>query len=151
MPDDSVIRLGGRAFRPVLDATIEHDYWMMGRIRLAGIDRVVIEDGELPEEFAVRLLRELVNSGEIFAILGGAIMPADRDVCDWTPEMAADTSTFLKRLTAAEDKQTINSVTASLLAGFFAHGLATLLTSRSYSSEKLASPSPNSAGVDTVH
>lgn len=127
------ITLGGREFRPVVDATIEHDYWLMGHIRRAGIDRVVIEEGEPPDEFALRLMRELVNSGATFTILGGAIMPADKAVHEWTPEMATATAEFLKRLTDPKDKQTLNGCTASLLAGFFSSGLASLETSRKFS------------------
>lgn len=147
---DKLIRLGGREFQPVVDGTIEHDYWLMGLIRRAGIDRCVIEDGESPDEFAIRLMRELVNSGHAFSILSGVMMPADREVCDWTPAMAADTEAFLKRLTAPEDKQTLNACTASLLAGFFVNGLATLRTSPKYSSaaEEAASPSES---ANVVH
>jgi len=130
------IRLGGREFRPVVDATIEHDYWLMGLIRRAGIDQVVKEEGESPDEFALRLMRELINSGQAFAILSGVMMPADKEVCDWTPAMAGETAAFLKRLTAPEDKAALNACTASLLSGFFANGLATLKTSqRSTSNE----------------
>jgi hypothetical protein len=151
-PGDKLIRLGGREFRPVEDGTIEHDYWLMGLIRRAGMDRVVMQEGESPDEFASRIMFELMASEHAFSILGGAMMPADKDVCDWTPAMAADTAAFLKHLTSAEDKQTLNACTASLVADFFVHGLATLMTSRKYSSplEAPASPSENVGDWDAL-
>lgn len=127
------ITLGGREFRPVVGATIEHDYWLMGHIRRAGIDRCALEEGESPDDYALRLMREVINSGEAFTLLGGTLIPADKKVTDWTPAIAQETAEFLKRLTDPNDKQKLNGCTASLLAGFFSSGLASLETSRRYS------------------
>lgn len=122
------IRLGGREFRPVVDATIEHDYWLMGLIRRAGISPNM-KAGESPDAFATRITDETLTSGQAFSILSGFLMPAEKDVCDWTPDMAAETAAFLKRLRAPEDKATIKACTADLLSGFFASGLVALMTS----------------------
>lgn len=127
------IELGGRAYVPVKNSTIEHDFYLMGQIRAAGLDEVHVRPEESPEDFALRLLRDVINSGRVFLLLGGLLIPEGTASEDWTPELAEETARALKKLTAPDDKEKIREQVLSLLIGFFETGLACLTTSRSYS------------------
>lgn len=127
------IELGGRTYVPVKNSTIEHDFWLMGQIRSAGLDEVRINPDEKPEDFALRLLRDVINSGKVFLLLGGLLIPEGTAGEDWTPELAGETAGALKKLTAPEDKEKVREQVLSLLIGFFEAGLACLTTSRSFS------------------
>lgn len=144
---DDLIRLGGRDFQPVVNSTIEHDYWLMARIRRAGLDRVTINPGEVPDEFVIRVLRETIDSGQVFELLGGMLMPADKLGADWTPDMAQATGEFLKGLTKPDDKQIVNASVMSMLSGFFESGLASLVTSPKYSPDETSPPAKPSASA----
>ena len=124
------IKIGGRMFVPVKNSTIEHDFWLMAHIRGAGLDRIAIEEGEPPEDFAVRLLGEVINSGRIFPILGGLFLPEKISSVDWTPEVAEETASFLKKISDPQDKLEIQRQVISLLISFFQTGLASLTISR---------------------
>jgi hypothetical protein len=127
------IELGGRTYVPVKNSTIEHDFWLMGQIRAAGLDEVHVRPDERPEDFAVRLLRDVINSGRVFLLLGGLLIPEGVASEDWTPEIAEDTAGTLKKLTTPDDKEKVREQVISLLIGFFETGLACLTTSRSFS------------------
>ena len=124
------IKIGGQTFVPVKNSTIEHDFWLMAHIRGAGLDRIAIEEVEAPEDFAVRLLGEVINSGRIFPILGGLFLPEKMSSLDWTPELAEETATFLKKISDPQDKLEIQKQVISLLISFFQSGLVSLRISR---------------------
>jgi hypothetical protein len=124
------IKIGGRMFVPVKNSTIEHDFWLMAHIRGAGLDRIAIEEGEPPEEFAVRLLGEVISSGRIFPILGGLFLPEKISSLDWTPEVAEETAAFLKKVSDPDDKALIQQQVVSLLISFFQSGLVSLRISQ---------------------
>jgi hypothetical protein len=127
--------IGGREWKAITNSTLEHDFWTMGQIRAAGLDRVVIEEGEKVEEFFLRIQREAINHGRAFLLLGGFLMPAEVDPLDWSEEMAIETANFFRKLTDPADKRVVQLQFASMLAGFFANGLASLMTSRKSSEE----------------
>ena len=124
------IRIGGRTFVPVSNSTIEHDFWLMAHIRGAGLNRIAIGEGEAPEDFAVRMLSEVISSGRIFPILGGLFLPEKISSLNWTPEVADETAAFLKRISDPDDKGLIQQQVISLLLSFFQSGLASLTISR---------------------
>lgn len=129
------ITLGGREFVPVLTSTIEHDYWLMSKIRAAGLDEIAKGEHESAEEFMTRLLHEVINAGVAFELLGGLLLAAHLVPEAWTPELAVENAEFIKRLTAPEDKATVQSQMISLLIGFFENGLSSLTISPSSSGE----------------
>ena len=124
------ITIGGQTFAPVTNSTIEHDFWLMAHIRGAGLDRIAIEEGEPPEEFAVRLLGEVISSGRIFPILGGLFLPEKFSSLDWTPKVADETAAFLKKISDPDDKALIQQQVISLLISFFQSGLVSLQISQ---------------------
>lgn len=144
------IELGGRIFTPVKNSTIEHDFWLMGHIRAAGLDQVRVEEGENPDEFVMRLLREAINSGRVFLLLGGLMIQEGTPPDKWTPVLAKETAEFLKKLTAPEDKARIQQQVVSMLIGFFETGLASLRTSRRFSGKEAQPVSGNGAHTTTA-
>jgi hypothetical protein len=127
------IELGGLVYVPVKNSTIEHDFYLMGQIRAVGLDEVHVRPDERPEDFALRLLRDVINSGRVFLLLGGLLISEGTASEDWTPELAEKTAQTLKKLTAPDDKEKVREQVLSLLIGFFETGLACLTTSRSFS------------------
>lgn len=123
------ITLGGRDFVPVLTSTIEHDYWLMSKIRAAGLDHIDKREEETAEAFVTRLLVEVIDSGVAFDLLGGLLLPIAFVPEAWTPACAIETANFIKRLTAPVDKAIVQSQTISLLIGFFENGLSSLTIS----------------------
>ncbi len=144
------VRIGGRIFVPVKNSTIEHDFWLMAHIRGAGLDRITIGEGEAADDFAVRLLAEVISSGHIFPILGGLFLPETISPLDWTRDVAEETATFLKKISDPRDKLEIQKQVISLLVSFFQSGLASLTISRKSSgTEPKAEPGSESVGRPT--
>ena len=127
------VEIGGQKWRAVKRSTIEHDFWLMKNIREAGLDAVRIQPGEKPEEFAVRLLHEVIGSGKAFMLLGGMLLPESIPDEQWSPERAHETAAFMRGLAADEDKAAVKSAIISLLTGFLEAGL------RSYANSGTAS------------
>jgi hypothetical protein len=134
----------------VTNSTIEHDFWLMAHIRGAGLDRIAIEEGEPPEDFAVRLLGEVISSGRIFPILGGLFLPEKIASLDWTPEVAEETVAFLKKVSDPDDKTLIQQQVVSLLISFFQSGLASLTISRRSSGTGPQSTSDSGSGGRSI-
>ena len=131
------LEIGGQKWRAVKRSTIEHDFWMMKHIHEAGLDAVRLRPGEKPDEFAVRLLHEIISSGKAFILLGGMLLPETIPDEHWTPERAEQTAAFLRGLSADEDKAAIKSSVIWLLTGFLETGL------RSYVDSATASTAGN--------
>jgi hypothetical protein len=140
------IKIGGRTFVQVTNSTIEHDFWLMAHIRGAGLDRIAIGENEPPEDFAVRLLNDVISSGRVFPILGGLFLPEKISSLDWTPEVAEETAAYLKKVSDPDDKALIQQQVISLLLSFFQSGLASLTISRrSSGTDRGAEPASGSA------
>jgi len=125
----SVVVLAGHAFAPLLVSTIEHDFWLMARIRAARLDALTKAEDESAEEFVSRILHEVIDSGRAFELLGGMLIPENVPAEQWTPELAAETAAFIRTLTDPADKARLQSQLISLLIGFFENGLTSLTTS----------------------
>ena len=124
------ITLGGRDFEPMTVTTIEHDFWLMSRIRTAGLDALEKGADESPEEFVARILQQIIDSGSAFDVLGGMLIPAQLRPQQWTPAIADETAKFIRELTDPIDKAKVQSQMIAILIGFFEGGLASLTTSR---------------------
>lgn len=112
---------------------MEHDYITMDRVCAAGLYSIDVPSDVAPTDFAADLVSKVVRSNQLFGLLSCLLIPADKTGADWTPELAADTETFLKRLTAPADKQVVHDYVLELLLGFFQAGLASLTTTQSFS------------------
>ena len=136
MTNGTVIELGGRRFKRLECSTVKHDFWLMSQVREAGLDQVRIaskkrEDVEAAME---ALLDRVILGGYALRLLGGLLLPEGMDPREWTPEVAAGITAHLELLTDPDEKSQIRPLVASMLAGFFASGLASLRISGASSS-----------------
>jgi len=121
---EGVIVLGGMRWRALQVSTIEHDLWIMRKIRDSGLDAVKMEAEERPDEFALRILDAVLMSGQALWLVAGTIVGEGKADTDWTPEMAEANYALLRTFTSEEDKAVFRSAIISLLSGFFAAGLS---------------------------
>lgn len=128
--------LGGRHFALVGDSTIEQDLIILSLIRKAGLDEVMLEEGETPQAFALRILDVAIQSGAVMELLGCLLIPEDRTAGAmepgdaWTPEIGQETSRFIAELRDPADKAKVKALILSLLVSFFDRGIASLWSSR---------------------
>ena len=134
-PEGTVHVLGGRRFADTGESTVEHDFLLMGLIREAGLDEVVIQDGEAPEDFARRLLQEGLATGKVLDLLGCLLIPAEISSKDWTPVLGRETSAFVGGLTDPADKARVQALVVSLLTSFFVYGLSSVMRSPTSSAQ----------------
>jgi len=125
-----VFTLGGQQYRPIKCSTIEHDFWLMDRVRAAGLDAIALQDDETHEQFAERLLQTIIVSGTAFELLGGFLLRHPHGDLDWSPAMATDTANALRKITAPEEKAVIRGIIVGMLLDFFAAGLIVLSSSQ---------------------
>jgi hypothetical protein len=123
---DQQLVLGGRPFMSFADKTVQNDFWLMQHLRRSGLERIVINAAESPDDFGRRLFVEMLEREDVFELLGGFLVPGDRAAADWTPAMAVETGQYLRQLTAPEDKAQIQNMVITLLIDFFATGLSSL-------------------------
>lgn len=140
---NDVITVGGKRFKPVTNSTIEQDFWTASKVEEAGLANLVMNEGENPEQFALRILGQAMKSKNVFLMLGGLMMPDDKEGHEWSPEIATETADFLRKCTDAEDKNIIRRQVVALLLGFMEAGLTFYATSRK------SSPKPAGEGVQS--
>ena len=146
MKSEKII-LGGRAFLPVTETTVEHDLHFQGLVGRSGI-RLDMTDGEAPEEFADRILDEAVQNTTILELLGCLIVPEEVGLEGWTPEEAKRTAVFIGQLRGEKDKARFRGLVRSLLLDFFRLGLASIWTSESASTR--SRPTTNQTDSQTA-
>jgi len=124
------IELNGKRFVRAEETTVRHDFWLMHRIREAGLDQVRIKSRKREDvDIAVEeLIDRVVYSDHALILLGGLFLPEGLNPRDWTPEIAEEITKHLEAMTAKEDKEQIKPLIASMISGFFLSGLASLRT-----------------------
>lgn len=127
------ITLGGRSFKPITNATLEHDYKVMALLTAAGIRSIEMPDDADPNVFMSQLFSELVLQGNLLAVFAHLIIPVELEGANWSPAVAADIEKHLRGLTAEEDKAAVHEQLAAMLIGFFHNGLAALKITPSFS------------------
>lgn len=135
--------LGGRVFRAVVEHTVAHDVYFMGRVRLARLDSLDLEDGEPPEAYAHRLLGSLMASDKALEIIGALIVPEKLSDLDWSPEVAAETAAHVGRIHDPTEKAAVQTVLLSVLIPFLQRGLGSLMTTRASSDAPSSSAAPS--------
>lgn len=147
------IVLAGRRFVPAGESTVEHDIEVMRLLRGAGIEAAAAGSAD---DFAWQAMHALVASGSLLPLVACLIVPETharrrpgmvvrvleraglwrREAArgGWTPELQAETVTFLKGLDEPRDKDQVYALVAALLIPFLNGAL------RSWQ------PSPRSSG-----
>lgn len=130
------IKIGGRTFVELGESTIEHDLFVLDLTRKAGLDEVVLEDGESPDRFARRLLNGLATNMAALELLGAFMVPEGTKAEDWSPELAAETARHFGgrgRPITGEDKAAVFELLKDLTIHFFAKGVTSVWSSRTSS------------------
>jgi hypothetical protein len=140
------ITINGKNFKPVTNSTMRHDIWVQGQIEKTGVMHIAIWEGELPEEYAMRVFRQAAMNGDVFLLLGGLLMPAELDPVSWTMEMAEATAKHLGNVTSDTDKAIVQMQINSALTSFFVTGLSSLMISPRSSQKTDAKPDPQEIG-----
>ena len=128
-----MVEIGGRRFAHVTDWTVEQDWWLMQRIRKAGLDQIVVDDANpdaIAESISQAAADKLADSGLALEILGGLLLPDGMDPSQWTPQLAAETTAHLGRQTGAEARHAVRAVASWAILSFFSNGLTSFVTSR---------------------
>lgn len=144
---DDVITIAGRAFRPVVETTIEHDLWTMERIRRAGLTEMILKPGEDPEDYSRRLLYRLIESGAAMEMLAGFLVPAEIDPLDWTPAIALESASIFRRASKPEDKATIQAKLIDLLLDFLQAGIVSARITERFSPRVEAATRPKTEDI----
>ena len=125
--------IGGKTFQLAGEGTARHDMWCMRQIAACGLNTVAQRENENDDEFTYRLYLTALQTGDIFLLLGGLLVPDGTQPLQWNPEMAAKTAQFLADLTDAGDKAKLRILLASALMPFFAGGRRSSKTSPRFS------------------
>lgn len=142
-----------------------NEHYVMKLMRETGLDKVLPEDDGLPsyEEIeaarqlgklgadeAADLLRQksendtayfnrlqqaIVDSLRLHDLLAGYMLPLGKTEADWSLELAAETSRFLKGLQSPDDRAEIHRLGSVVVFDFFRAGVASLKTFPSSLSE----------------
>jgi hypothetical protein len=146
-----IIELGGRKFRAIINSTVEHDFTVMQLLAKAGLDAAAQQEGESYDDFAVRLMSQVIGSGQAFDLIGAFIVPDAIADPEWVPQTGIDTAAFARKLTAPDDKLQIRQLVVTLLAGFSQAGLLSFAVSRDASTEETAAPRPRTtSSIDST-
>lgn len=116
-------RIAGRLFRAVERSTLAHDFYVMKQIRRAGLDQCAPRPSESAQDYALRLLYAVVESGVPFELLGGLLVPEGVPDEQWSEEHAEATAAVLRQVTDAADKAEVQKLMIGLLTDFFREGL----------------------------
>lgn len=125
-----LITIGGRQFRAAAVMTLEHDWFVMGRLRAAGLDTIVKIESESTEDYAHRMLTALESSPQVAEIVAAGLMPVDLVDEQWSPGIAAEIALVVRGVTDPEEKLTVRRILLEWLIPFLQSGLARLLVSR---------------------
>ncbi len=125
--------IGGKTFQLAGEGTARHDVWVMRQIAACGLNTVIQRDNETDDEFTYRLYLTALQTGDIFLLLGGLLVPEGTEPLKWNPEMAAKTAQFLADITDAGDKAKLRILLASALMPFFVGGRRSSKTSPRFS------------------
>ncbi|OQB24232.1 MAG: hypothetical protein BWY10_02629 [Chloroflexi bacterium ADurb.Bin180] len=131
------MEIGGRKFQQIEDWTVEQDWWLMQRIRAAGLDSIGVRS-ERPDDIAISISEaieaKLAESGLTVDLLGGLLVPEGMSPDAWTPAMAEETAAFLKRQRGREAREAVRNLAVWALVHFFANGLVSFKISPTPSS-----------------
>lgn len=131
------MEIGGRKFQQIEDWTVEQDWWLMQRIRAAGLDTIGVASerpDDIAEAIAEAIEAKLADSGLTVDLLGGLLVPEGMSPDAWTPAMAEETAAFLKRQRGREAREAVRNLAVWALVHFFANGLVSFKISPALSS-----------------
>ena len=135
--------IGGKTFQLAGEGTARHDVFTMRQIAACGVNAVAQRDGETDDEFTYRLYLTALQTGDIFLLLGGLLVPVGTVPMGWSEAIAKETAEFIANITDPGDKAKVRILLASALTPFFFGGRRSSKTSRN------SSPRPGSGPAHT--
>jgi hypothetical protein len=116
-----IIDLGARRWRIIETSTLEHVIWMDLQVIESGLGRMLQQPvaASEGEAHAGAIWEAISRSQKAFSILGGMLVPETVPDNEWSPVLAENTATFMKKLTAPEDHARIRTLLISVVLGFF--------------------------------
>lgn len=126
---------GAGSYRLITRRTIECDVVLSNLLRSTGAEKALVDAVAAGEDIDKRIFEAVTGSGKMFDILGAALMPAELDSLNWSPEIQRETAAKLKRVTSEEGKRTLLLAIVPLVSGFFLQGLRYTATSPNSSPE----------------
>ncbi|HLB03736.1 MAG TPA: hypothetical protein VJK66_01840 [Gaiellaceae bacterium] len=145
----TIHEIGGRRFAELGDSTLEHDLHAWALIRKADLESVLRSPDEDPVEHARKLFEKFVDSESALALLACGLVPEGVPSIGWTPALAAETESFLRKLSDPRDKARVEALLLSMLESFFLRGIVSLWSSPT-SSVGADAASPGSTGSGTT-
>lgn len=152
------IRLEGRLFNAInYDAiNVSNEHYLMKLMRQTELDKVLPHpEGESNEVYLVRLQGALIDTLLLPELLAGYLLPAGKTESDWTPQMAQETTNFIRALTNREDRAEIQRLGMLVVFDFFREGLASLKRTENalagLSPTRPPSPAEGTGDADAVH
>lgn len=138
------LTLGGRAFIVDLDRmTFQQAHYLMGHIRIEGLDEVWPVDGESDEAYTLRVRSGIIRAGNIPQVLAGYLVP---EGMTWTPAGARETAAHLAGLVDEEDHARVLDLAQQVAPDFFVRALDWFAISHlSSSGSQPLKPSPTLA------
>lgn len=128
----------GRTFRELKKSTIEHDLWVGGHVNATGLNTVERLPGEEAGDFGVRVTNAVLYSGRALLLLGGLLIPDEREDLDWTPELGAETAKHLAGISDEQEKTKVHVLLGKLVLGFFVDGVLSAAISRNSSASPMS-------------
>lgn len=125
--------IGGRSWRAVKQTTFEHDIALSTIVRRSGI--TMPDASVTAEEFEARAFFRLMETGEIFNLLGAVAIPAKLADLDWTEKIGAESAQFFRTINDQQEKEKLQAVLVTLVLNFFAPVLVSLRRLQSVSSQ----------------
>jgi len=142
-----VFKIDGVLYRMVERSTLAQDFYVMRHLRAAGLANCTPHDGESAQDFALRLIAQVVERGAPIELLAGMLLPEGVPDEKWTPETAASTAAQLSIITNPADKAEIQKVLVAIITDFFREGLRSSQHSRIVLRRGKTQPRPDKANA----
>lgn len=120
-------------YKLITASTIERDIAISNVLRSSGAHDAMLQALTAGEEPDRRIFEAISGSGQLFELLGAALVREGVDPLTWTPAMAKETAAALKAITVPKAKQLLLLSVVELVKAFFLVGLHSLVISRSFS------------------
>jgi hypothetical protein len=146
--------IAGRTFARTGPTSMAHDAYLMKRWRRFGLSTLapIVSSGKRAPEEVIgaeidRLIVDAFESGLLYEVLAGMLVEQG---VEWSPEWAAEATTFFSKITAKTDKTIIYESLSDIITDFFAHAVDWIVTSRSSSSPTAITPSAETSGSEAT-
>lgn len=143
IPEDMVLEVAGRKFRPSTETTFEQDLYIGGMLKEAGLVKMAAGFDMGKDEVsdvAMDIITTAFKSGKLFEILGAMMIEEN---VPWTIESAQKNAHFFSQIRSTAEKQKLHGVIVGVILAFFVSGAISSQTSMIYSGESASGSQPS--------